>query len=574
MFPETLDEGIEIPSTQLDPKRPTTLQRLAEPSQLLKYAIINLINYQSDADFSVQAVPELIQLLNDPEPEVIARAAMMVHQLTKKEASRHAMMNSPEVANLVTAMFNLLSSVNDHQTMKAVLGTMHNLSHHQQGCAFIFKSFGIPFLVKLLGHPEEKIVFYAITTLHNLLTFLEGAKKEVRDAGGIQAMVQLLNNRNVKLLAIDIDCLRILTFQHEDSKLILLGSKSHIDLLHLMKTCNYEKLLWKTSALLQILSVVPSHKPAIVDADGMQILAEHLIHPSQRLVQNCLWILRNLSDAATKVDNVRNLLQSLIPFLQTSDANQVICAACILSNLTCDNYNNKVMVCQLGGVDALMTAVHNARDIEEVVEPVMCTLRHLTWKHSEVDFVQEAICANNGIQILSNLLNPPSRWPTIKAVIAVIRNMALNPENHIPFREHGAVHVLIDLLQQSYRDTFGQNNVSVSSMGSTAPGSYADGVRMEDIVEGTTAALNVLARDRHNRLIIRQKMDLQIFVQLLYKDIEGIQRAAAGVLCELAIDKEGAEMIVQQSATDILVELLRSTNEGNSYFSLIYFELM
>ena len=34
---------------------------------------------------------------------------------------------------------------------------------------------------------------------------------------------------------------------------------------------------------------------------GMQALAMHLGHQSQRLVQNCLWSLRNLSDAATKM---------------------------------------------------------------------------------------------------------------------------------------------------------------------------------------------------------------------------------------------------------------------------------
>lgn len=46
MFPETLEEGIEIPSTQFDPSQPTAVQRLAEPSQMLKHAVVNLINYQ------------------------------------------------------------------------------------------------------------------------------------------------------------------------------------------------------------------------------------------------------------------------------------------------------------------------------------------------------------------------------------------------------------------------------------------------------------------------------------------------------------------------------------------------
>lgn len=32
----------------------------------------------------------------------------------------------------------------------------------------------------------------------------------------------------------------------------------------------------------------------------MQALGQHLTGSSQRLIQNCLWTLRNLSDAATK----------------------------------------------------------------------------------------------------------------------------------------------------------------------------------------------------------------------------------------------------------------------------------
>merc|ERR1712227_1081926 len=76
-------------------------------------------------------------------------------------------------------------------------------------------------------------------------------------------------------------------------------------------------------------------------------------------------------------------------------------------------------------------------------------------------------------------------------------------------------------------------------------GSYADGVRMEEIVEGTVGALHILAREGHNRAIIRGLSVIPIFVQLLYNEIENIQRVAAGVLCELAADKEGAVMIEQ-----------------------------
>lgn len=58
-----------------------------------------------------------------------------------------------------------------------------------------------------------------------------------------------------------------------------------------------------------------------------------------------------------------------------------------------------------------------------------------------------------------------------------------------------------------------------------------------------------------------------LFVQLLYSPIENIQRVAAGVLCELAQDKEAAEAIEAEGATAPLTELLHSRNEGVGMFT-------
>lgn len=116
---------------------------------------------------------------------------------------------------------------------------------------------------------------------------------------------------------------------------------------------------------------------------------------------------------------------------------------------------------------------------------------------------------------------------------------------------------------------------------------------MEEIVEGCTGALHILARDVHNRIVIRGLNTIPLFVQvklisnnffncsllntvnavcvsltffcqsqLLYSPVENIQRVAAGVLCELAQDKEAAEAIEAEGATAPLTELLHSRNEG------------
>ena len=66
--------------------------------------------------------------------------------------------------------------------------------------------------------PVESILFYAITTLHNLLLHQEGSKQAIRIAGGLQKMVALLQRNNVKFLAIVTDCLQILAYGNQESK--------------------------------------------------------------------------------------------------------------------------------------------------------------------------------------------------------------------------------------------------------------------------------------------------------------------------------------------------------------------
>uniref|UniRef100_A0A8C9ZMH9 Catenin (cadherin-associated protein), beta 1 n=1 Tax=Sander lucioperca TaxID=283035 RepID=A0A8C9ZMH9_SANLU len=565
MFPETLEEGMQIPSTQYDAANPTNVQRLAEPSQMLKHAVVNLINYQDDAELATRAIPELTKLLNDEDQVVVNKAAVMVHQLSKKEASRHAIMRSPQ---MVSAIVRTMQNTNDVETARCTAGTLHNLSHHREGLLAIFKSGGIPALVKMLGSPVDSVLFYAITTLHNLLLHQEGAKMAVRLAGGLQKMVALLNKTNVKFLAITTDCLQILAYGNQESKLIILASGGPQALVNIMRTYTYEKLLWTTSRVLKVLSVCSSNKPAIVEAGGMQALGLHLTDPSQRLVQNCLWTLRNLSDAATKQEGMEGLLGTLVQLLGSDDINVVTCAAGILSNLTCNNYKNKMMVCQVGGIEALVRTVLRAGDREDITEPAICALRHLTSRHQDAEMAQNAVRLHYGLPVVVKLLHPPSHWPLIKATVGLIRNLALCPANHAPLREQGAIPRLVQLLVRAHQDTQRR-----TSMGGTQQ-QFVEGVRMEEIVEGCTGALHILARDVHNRIVIRGLNTIPLFVQLLYSPIENIQRVAAGVLCELAQDKEAAEAIEAEGATAPLTELLHSRNEGvATYAAAVLFRM-
>ena len=55
--------------------------------------------------------------------------------------------------------------------------------------------------------------------------------------------------------------------------------------------------------------------------------------------------------------------------LASEDINMVTCAAGILSNLTCNNHYNKVIVCQVGGIEALVRTILQAGNRDEITEP-------------------------------------------------------------------------------------------------------------------------------------------------------------------------------------------------------------
>ncbi|XP_042077527.1 junction plakoglobin a [Haplochromis burtoni] len=563
MFPETLEGGTTILSTQTDPSQMTNVQRLAEPSQMLKTAIIHLINYQDDAELATRAMPELTKLLNDEDQVVVSKAAQIVNQLTRKEASRRALMQSPQ---MVAAVVRAMQNTSDMETAKATASILHNLSHQREGLLSIFKSGGIPALVRMLSSPVESVLFYAITTLHNLLLHQEGAKMAVRLADGLQRMVPLLKKSNPKFLAITTDCLQLLSYGNQESKLIILANGGPEGLVHIMRNYNYEKLLWTTSRVLKVLSVCPSNKPAIVEAGGMQALGKHITGSSQRLTQNCLWTLRNLSDAATKQEGMDSLLQQLVGLLSSDDINMLTCATGVLSNLTCNNAHNKSLVTQSNGVEALIHAILRASEKEDVTEPAICALRHLTSRHQQAEMAQHAVRKHYGIPPIVKLLNQPYYWPVIKAAVGLIRNLALCDENQAPLRDAGAVPRLINLLLKAHQDA--------QKQGSSNQQTYQDGVRMEEIVEGCTGALHILARDPVNRAEIANLQTIPLFVQLLYSPVDNVKRVAAGVLCELAVDKPSAELIDAEGASAPLMELLHSNNEGiATYAAAVLFRI-
>ena len=56
---------------------------------------------------------------------------------------------------------------------------------------------------------------------------------------------------------------------------------------------------------------------------------------------------------------------------------------------------------------------------------------------------------------MAQLLHPPSRWPLVKAVIGLIRNLALCSANLAPLRESQTIPRLVHLLTRAFLDLQG-----------------------------------------------------------------------------------------------------------------------
>jgi catenin beta 1 len=556
MFPETLlgiaqQQGEEIvPSTQYFQGHQTAVGRLAEPAQMLKQAIVNLINYQDDAEVAAKAIPELIRLLQDNDEQVVCQAAHIAHQMSRKEASRYPMLQNKE---MVPTIIRAMMETNNPTTHKDLSATLRNLSHHRQGLICIFKNGGIPALLRMLTSTVDAVVFYAITTLHNLIRFQEGAKHAIQVAGGIKIMVALLSKDHHRFLAINCDCLQMLCFGSQENKITALSAGCPQECVRILRQYpNYEKLQWTCIRLLKVLSVCTSNKPKIVEAGGMSALGNVLHSDSTRVVQNALWTLRNLSDAAVREVGLDSLLETLVRFLNNTDIAVLQCAAGILSNLTCNNPENKRIVCEAGGVSMLVETMHRGgAEHEDLTEPSVCALRHLTSRHQDAEQARTDVIARNGLQCLMTLVQN-SRLPLKKAVIGLLRNMALSDSNQDVLRQHEVVAILCNHLNGLQHDLV-----------SDAAGQLVDGVSVEDIGEGVCGALHILARYKANHGVMASNNIVGCAVKLLKCHNQNIQRAATGLLCELAVDQQLAQMIDQEkNAMQQFACLLHSKNEA------------
>ena len=106
----------------------------------------------------------------------------------------------------------------------------------------------------------------------------------------------------------------------------------------------------------------------------------------------------------------------------------------------------------------MATFIREIRVAINIISRINCyffLFRHLTSRHPESEVAQNAVRLRDGISAVAHLLHPPSRWPLVKAVIGLIRNLALCAANLAPLRECQTIPRLVHLLTRAFTDLQG-----------------------------------------------------------------------------------------------------------------------
>ena len=105
-----------------------------------------------------------------------------------------------------------------------------------------------------------------------------------------------------------------------------------------------------------------------------------------------------------------------------------------LSNLTCINIRNKAMVCQVGGIEALVRTVLQARDRKDITEPAVGFYR--TRKKCNYRKVPKFSAARN---LRNNLPKIQTKRPNLRVFHLKDANGKGNSEDPDPTAPLGAV---------------------------------------------------------------------------------------------------------------------------------------
>lgn len=187
----------------------------------------------------------------------------------------------------------------------------------------------------------------------------------------------------------------------------------------------------------------------------------------------------------------------------------------------------------------------------QLLEPCICALRHITNRHADMLLCQEQIRTLNGFVVISQLMSmQPRSWACVKALLGLVRNLCSNQLNATHLRQNQIIEKLMQILYDAYTEINARTN---HGMTPTVVVKLED-VNLSDIIEASSAALLILAKEYANQIRMKELDCITFFVQMFYSPLAYNQKAASSLLAELAMNKECADVIEQQAGLQQFIQ--------------------
>ncbi|CAD5206330.1 unnamed protein product [Bursaphelenchus okinawaensis] len=554
LFPDFPTEPIE--------DSPSFLDQLAGPSLEAQNAVIDFLNAPDEMERLGHAIGECIRNLGSRDANLILSGLSNIYSLAQRPGIAEQMAADEELLKALIKTLNY----DDEEIQANALKALAALSASAPARICIFRSGGIPALVRMLGSRDEAVGRYAVQTLHKLLQYVEPAKDEIIAERGLEAFVPLLLDSNVKVQALVADCCYYLLFERPICKERFYQLNGNELLLRILDTrYDYLKVIYPVLRCLNCVSTEPKNKEQLVEIGTLDALHQYLHKindPKWKLT--LLNTIRNLSDAATTVDTLSGLVRDLLGMLKhTSDDITVSCICGILSNLTCNNINNKKTATLSGGIEILVAVGGAFSHIEDVTEPTLCTIRHCTIRHDLADQAQSELChLTHGLQIILCLL-ATRRPPIVKAALGVARNCAIRESNRrallmerTPTRD-GVVNVAIEVLLHSGDELTREFDA------------LTEGVSLLELVETTVSLLHQLTKEVEIAEALYTRQDIMmILVSLISIDKINqaeeclVLREVMGIFYHITKTAEGARVLEHSGAVPYISFAYRSKDHA------------
>ncbi|UJR28689.1 hypothetical protein I4U23_009918 [Adineta vaga] len=390
-------------------------------------------------------VSELIDLLQD---ERAYRDLAVVTEITKtvqllirqKDCRRKEVINHPQ---LITSLAKLFNTDNDLTCLLSSL--FHDLSTEEDGIRLLLITGIIPILLQTLEVLNDDVINFILTTLRNCLIGLNTESgEEIQAHNGCMIFISLLIHRHSdKQMNFLADCLLRLAMFNKNAQIYLQTSKLFLqELVSILDETNYNKLSCTLIRMLPLLSSNIQTKSLLIQFNLISTL-EKLLHLKidSKIQRYCLLTLRNLSNEIIHMDIFDSLILTLIQLL-SSDVDIQIKGYIIdiLSNLSCENQANKSLMIRNNIIHLLVHILIQIENRDEMIESIVCTLRHLTGRCPLAHQARESIRMYNVIPILIKYLHlKESNWSLLKACIGLIRNLALASNNMKILCEHRTI---------------------------------------------------------------------------------------------------------------------------------------